>query len=65
MDTDLVDSAQHGDKGAFTTLAAAVPIGSLPRRTGFCATSTSPRMRRSRRCSHLAGPSTAPRPGTL
>ena len=24
MDTDLVESAQHGDKGAFTTLAAAV-----------------------------------------
>ena len=24
MDTDLVKSAQHGDKGAFTSLAAAV-----------------------------------------
>jgi RNA polymerase sigma-70 factor (ECF subfamily) len=32
MDTDLVESAQHGDKGAFTSLAAALPIGSLPRR---------------------------------
>ena len=66
MDTDLVESAQHGDKGAFTSLAAAVADRFL---------ATSHRILRdiepcrgrdaAGTADHLAGPSAAPRPGAL
>ena len=51
MDTDLVTRAQRGDEEAFASLAVAAGIGSTRSRIEFCATSISPRTRRSRRCS--------------
>ena len=51
MDTDLVVRAQRGDKGAFALVAAGIADRFLAVRAGSCATSTSPRTRRSRRCS--------------
>jgi hypothetical protein len=50
MDTDLVIRAQRGDKEAYADLAFAIADRFSAWRAGSCATSTSPRMRRSRRC---------------
>jgi hypothetical protein len=66
MDTDLVIRAQHGDEGAFASLAVAVGnrLNAVAHRI-LRDLDLAVRRDAAGAADHLAGPSAAPRPGAL